>query len=91
MYTGTLQYLQNIALTGEYAGLQGMSDSSVHNALTVDLGFLPTGTQFLAHYTYGCGNDNLMGKGTTVPEPGTILLLGSGLFGLAFARRRMKK
>jgi hypothetical protein len=38
----------------------------------------------------GCGNDNLMGRGTTapVPEPATMLLFGSGIFGLAALRRR---
>jgi hypothetical protein len=63
-----------------------------HNAMTVDLGFLPPGMEFIVHYTMQCGNDSLMGQGQTpAPEPTTILLLGSGLIGLAGARRKLKK
>lgn len=35
----------------------------------------------------GSGSDN-MGEGTTVPEPGMLVLVGFGLAGLGFARRR---
>jgi len=44
------------------------------------------------HWTMACGNDVVEGGGTPVPEPATMLLLGSGLLGLAgYAKRRFKK
>lgn len=66
-----------------------------HNAFAVSLAFLKGQGEygdFWSHFTYGCGNDNLMGKGHVAPEPTTMLLVGVGLIGLgAVARRRGDK
>jgi hypothetical protein len=76
-------------LSDDVTGFQG----GVHNALTVDLNFLPKGNEFIAHFTMGCGNDNLMGEGHIPnPEPGTLFLMGCGLIGIAgFGRKRFSK
>ncbi len=52
-----------------------------------DLSFLGVNQEFIAHFTMGCGNDNLMGRGS-VPEPSTMFLIGTGFFGLAAVSRK---
>ena len=64
---------------------------TTHYTFTVDLTSLGLGTDFIAHYTMECGNDNLMAAGTTpVPEPATMFLFGTGLASLAGISRRRK-
>ena len=84
--SGTFTYLADVS-----TDFLGMDSNNIHYSLTgFDLSFLGHKTGFYSHFTMECGNDNLMGKGTVVPEPATLILLGSGLAGLAFYRRKKK-
>lgn len=53
--------------------------ASAADAFSFDLSEVSNGGSHWALYN---------GEQTTVPEPGTMLLLGTGLLGMAFARRR---
>lgn len=75
-------------------GLMGWHYDNKHYGISVDLSpILGPNQEFWAHFTMECGNDNLMGHGTTapVPEPATMLLVGTGLIGMVGAARKKSK
>lgn len=83
---GTISYSSQ---TADYQGLTG----GLHHIYSLDMTSVfrefKFGDDFELHLTLSCGNDLMLGKGTnTVPEPGTLLLVGLGLSGLAAYRRR---
>lgn len=76
-----------LSTPGSFEVLQEFGDYAYY-ATGFDLSFLGVDQEFIAHFTMGCGNDNLMGSTAPVPEPATMLLLGTGLLGLAGVARR---
>lgn len=74
--------------TATYGGLSHILEGSVNMSALALYG----GGPITLHWTMNCGNDylNHTSTPTSVPEPGTLILLGSGLIGLAWTMRRKK-
>lgn len=73
----------------DVGGLLGYNGNNSHYAISLDTSFL-NGAAATFHYTMECGNDDLMGHTSSVPDGGTTLgLLSATLLGLVGLRRRM--
>jgi hypothetical protein len=89
--SGTFLFYENLT-DAEVAGLLSTWNgvAGTHYAVEVDVAWLGAADldDFLAKYTYQCGNDNLIGK--SIPDATTLSLLGSAMVIAALFGRRKR-
>ena len=85
----------SIQIGSDLNGLGGVFDNTNDFLLSLDFiasatPVLPTGLTFLAQTGYSQARNvgGSVSVATAVPEPGTLALLGIGLFGMGLARRK---
>ena len=87
--------LLSSGLMSENSGVGAYDKTSYYNMFSFNVGALGLSSSFLsmdAHWTMSCGNDVIEAHAdVNVPEPAPFALLGLGLIGLAFARKRASK
>jgi len=76
-------------ISGAITNDSGLVGDSYYRMVSFDLAGIDL-AGLDVHWTMSCGNDVVDGS-APVPEPATMVLLGSGLVGLAFYRRKLKK
>ncbi|MDD2898777.1 MAG: PEP-CTERM sorting domain-containing protein [Desulfuromonadaceae bacterium] len=73
-------------------GFSGWGTDNRHFVATFDISPIDLSNGALFHNTMQCGNDNLIGQSAPVPEPGSMVLLGLGVFSLAvYGKRRINR
>jgi hypothetical protein len=98
-YTSSNPFALNggsIVLGSNFTQSSGVDGSSYYHIVSFDLASLGldlSGPLSLdAHWTMSCGNDNINGHDTfSVPEPGILALLATGLIGTLAATSRKRK
>jgi len=71
---------------------RGISITFTHTGDSLNLDFFGRGLQSIDDESWGLDNVTVStSNASAVPEPGTILLFGSGLFGLGATKRRKKE
>lgn len=98
--SGPFEYVSGGTLMGAGTFLfeEGLTDAQTgfaggthYAASGFDLGFLSGYGEWWVSNAMGCGNDHLLGYHKAgVPEPSSFLLLAFGVFGLAWARKRVR-